>query len=124
MNKFGLLFACTFAGMVFAVGCGGDDESGSGGGGNSSRVDDIKALTGNAMAGQSRFQAVCGISSCHGPNGNDGDATAGDLPALVPTLSDDSIISTVIDGTGSMPAQTLDDQQVADVLAYVRDTWQ
>jgi mono/diheme cytochrome c family protein len=108
---------CAVAGLMLVVGCGGDDETGSGGGGNGSRLDDIKALTGNATAGTTVYTTTCGISSCHGPNGNDGDANSADLTS---GFSQDAIISAVIDGLGSMPAQSqLSDQQVADATAYV-----
>ena len=42
-----------------------------------------------------------------------------------PTLDDGVIVGTIINGdrTGGMPAQDLSDQEVADVLAYVRATF-
>jgi mono/diheme cytochrome c family protein len=106
------------------VGCGGDDEGSGGAGGTDPDVQAILDLTGDVTAGSTVYTQTCGISSCHGPSGNDGLATAGDLPTLIPSLSDESIVSTVIKGKGSMPAQgALTDQNVADVLAYVNDRW-
>jgi mono/diheme cytochrome c family protein len=107
---------------ALALGCGGDDETGSSGGGE---VDAILALSGNSAAGSAVYTQTCGISSCHGSSGNNGSQTAGDLPVAVPAASDSSIVTTVIKGQDSMPAQgALEDQQVADVLAYLRDTFQ
>ena len=105
-----------------AAACGGDD-SGSGGG-SGGRVDTILSLSGDASAGSTTYGTLCGSSSCHGQNGNDGASNAGDLPAAVPGLSDEAIVSVIIDGQGAMPAQSLDDQEVADVLAYCRATFQ
>ncbi len=118
---------CALLGVALTVGCGGDDEgtSSGGGGGNTSRVDAIAALDGNVTGGQTVYSQTCGLTSCHGPNGNDGAANAGDLPTLVPTKTKEEIIDIVINGTGDMvPQSQLSDQQVADAVAYVQDQWQ
>jgi mono/diheme cytochrome c family protein len=42
---------------------------------------------------------------------------------VVPDRTDPSIVDTVINGRGVMSAQRLDDQQVADGLAWMRTAW-
>lgn len=90
---------------------GGDD------GGN--RNDDIKALSGNAATGETVFTSMtCASSGCHGMDGNSGSAPA--LRDVVSGLSDDQVINAVLDGEGSMPPNDLEDQEMADVLAWLR----
>ena len=119
-----LLYVLGVASLFALAACGGDD-GGSGGGGSSSRVDTIAAMVASADAtnGQTIYSGLCGSSSCHGPNGDDGASAAGDLPAQVPGLSDEQIITVIIEGQGGMPAQSLEDQEVADVVAYCRETF-
>ena len=112
--------------LAFGAACGGDD-AGSGGGGGGTRVDTIAGMVASADAtsGATIYTGLCGSSSCHGPSGDDGASNAGDLPAQVPGLTDEDIITVIIDGQGAMPAQgSLDDQEVADVVAYCRETFQ
>jgi mono/diheme cytochrome c family protein len=86
------------------------------------RVDDILALPADASAGESVYSSTCGTESCHGSDGSSG--AGADLTALVPTLSDSAIGSAIVDGVGSMPAQDdLSDQQIADVIAYLNETF-
>lgn len=82
--------------------CGGD-----------TRVEDILALTGDAVAGEAVFTANC--ESCHGVG-----ATGGSGPELVGHGADEEHVEVVIDGEEDMPAfgDTLSDQDIADVLAY------
>lgn len=71
------------------------------------------------------FTANCGVTACHGADGNTpGSTSTARLSMVVPLLEDATIVETIIFGTGAMPAQsTLSDQQVADVLAYVTATF-
>lgn len=111
--------------LALAAACGGDD-TGSGGGGGGDRVSTIAGMVSSADAtnGATIYSGLCGSSSCHGPSGDDGASNAGDLPAQVPSLTDEDIITVIIDGQGQMPAQSLEDQEVADVVAYCRETFQ
>ena len=94
-----------------------DSDSGDGGAGG--RNGDILALTGDAAAGETVFNSnACSSESCHGADGNSGSAPA--LMTVVSGLSDDAAIDSVLDGKGGMPPQALEDQQMADVLAWMR----
>ncbi|MEX1361678.1 MAG: cytochrome c [Nannocystaceae bacterium] len=104
--------------LLALSGC--DSDSGDGGGGD--RNADIKALTGDAASGQTVFSSMtCASSGCHGADGNSGSAPA--LRDSAPGLSDDQIIDSVLDGKGAMPPNDLEDQEMADVLAWVRSTF-
>lgn len=86
-------------------------------------VDSILSLDGDVAAGETVYNATCGAVSCHGPNGNDGPKP--DLTDEVPEKDDEALASIVRFGDGDMPAQTrLTDQDVADVIAYMRDRWE
>ena len=85
-------------------------------------VDAVLALDGDATAGAEVFAATCGTSSCHGPDGS-GSGEAVDLSEHVPHHDDAELVSFYVNGTGEMPAQGLEDQEGADVLAYLRDTF-
>lgn len=117
------LLAITFA-MTLVSGCDdGGDESGEEGGG--SRTDMILGLSGTSAAGQTVFTNNCGVASCHGADGNTpGTSSTKRLSDEIPSLSDKQIVDVVINGEGTMPPQSaLSDQQVADVLAYVQETF-
>jgi len=123
--------------VVGGLGCGDDeDATGSGGGGGTGgqggaptgRVADVLALSGDATAGATVFD-TCGLSNCHGPDGTASISNARDLTTHVPTATDAQIIKTVIDGsiTGAavMPPYggQFSDQEIADVVAYLRATF-
>lgn len=110
--------------LAFTAACGDKDTATDSGGGDdsgTSEVDAILALTGDATAGATTFSNVC--AGCHGADGASG--YAANLVEVAPTLDDAVIVGTIINGdsTGGMPAQDLSDQEVADVLAYVRATF-
>lgn len=111
------------AGLLSLPACddGGDSNDT---GGNNSRVDTILALTPDATAGQTVFTETCGLASCHGADGNTpGTPSTKKLTDEIMELSDSAVVTVIIDGKDSMPAQSLSDQQVADVLAYVNETF-
>ncbi len=115
------------AALGLATGCddGGDDGGDSGGGsGGEDRAAAILAIEGDAAAGQTVFEGnACSIDACHGADGVSGMASPS-LDASVPNASDMQIVTTFLNGKGSMPAQAqLSDQQLADVLAYVSNTF-
>ena len=64
---------------------------------------------------------LCSSSGCHGSDGNSGSAPA--LRDTVSGLSDDQIIDAVLDGKEAMPPNDLEDQQMADVLAWLRQSF-
>ena len=109
-----------FVALAFlTVGCGDGDDDIVDATPNAD-VEAILTLTGDETAGASVFSSTC--SACHGADGDSG--YAADLTSVVPARSDERIIEAVIYGDGSMPAQSaLTDQEVADVLAYCRDTF-
>lgn len=95
--------------VLGAMGCDG--------GGEPTRTEDILALTGAAAGGETVYQTNCAV--CHGADGAGG--VGADLTTTVPTLGDEAIVDTVLDGTtGMQPFDNLSDQAIADVLAYLR----
>ena len=84
----------------------GGDDSGTNG------TDDSGTDTAESASiarGEEIVQDVC--SHCHDP---------GALAKRAADLDDDTITSVIENGFGSMPAQDLDAQQIADVIAYLR----
>jgi|GEM_PF-1245817 len=112
--------------LALATGCddGGDDGGGDGGSGGDDRAATILGLTGDAAAGGQLFAGgSCATDACHGADGISGSA----MPSLemsVPDTDDATIVDSLLNGKGGMPSQaSLSDQQLADVLAYVSDTF-
>ncbi len=82
--------------------------------------EESEAVVGDAAAGADVYSANC--MSCHGADGKGDDANG--FPNLVETaMSADEIEAQVRAGAGAMPAfeGTLDDQEIADVVAYVQE---
>ena len=77
----------------------------------------IAALEGDATAGEPLYSNHC--ASCHGAT-----AGGGSGPNLVKELKDhdlEDMIDVVLDGDGSMPPfDSLEDQQIADIMAYIK----
>ena len=83
----------------------------------------IAALADSSANGQTVFASSCGIGACHGSDGDSGPAP--NLSTIAPGRSDTQLAEIVNCGAGNMPAQaSLSDQQVADVVAYVQETFQ
>lgn len=97
------------AALLFTA-CGGSDP-----------VDDILALDGDTTNGATLFSSNC--VSCHPADGSAGTGSA--LSEVVPTLDDASMVATISNGIGIMPAfsNNLTNQEIADVQAYVRETY-
>ncbi len=76
-------------------------------------------------AGADKYDLFC--SSCHGADGTAGVQVDGiaatDLSTVVPTLSDNTLTTVIQDGYLKMPKQDLDDDETADVIAYLRETF-
>lgn len=115
-----LILVTGLAAVVAA--CSGDETSSTSAGNCGSDVSSITSLTGNATIGQTSYASSCGTAECHGPNGDNSDA--GDLPTRIPEMTEAQIAATIKCGIGTMPAQNLDDQEIANVIAYVQATFQ
>ncbi len=100
-------------------GCG-DDLVLPGPTGGSDRVDVILVLTGDVAAGSSAFDAHCVV--CHVKDGQ-APFVGPALAAVVPDLSDRQLIDLMLVGIGSMPPTNLDDQEAADLLAWLVDSF-
>lgn len=83
------------------------------------------AVEGDVGAGSEHYDRTC--ASCHGPDGTAGvqvnGVAASDLTKLTPSLSDRALTTVIQDGKGEMPAQGLDDEETADCLAYLRESF-
>ncbi len=77
-----------------------------------------------ALSGQAGFDQAC--AACHQP---DGKGIEGAFPALAGNVfvqgSPETVVRTVLDGRGGMPAfrNDLDDEHIAAILTYVRSAW-
>lgn len=109
--------ALAVAVSLIVVGCGDDGETGE-----EDPIDAILGLDGNATAGEVAF-ATCAASNCHGSDGASGDPSSPDLADAVPALDDRGLAEVIKNGTGTMPGQNLSDQEIADVMAYCRQTF-
>lgn len=113
--------------LVLAIGCdddGGDEGDTGAGSGGEDRAASILGLEGDAATGATLFTSSgCSNDSCHGADGVSGPASPS-LDTSVLASDDAQIVNTFLNGKGGMPAQSsLDDQQLADLLAYVSDTF-
>jgi len=92
--------------------CGGDEA-------NDDRIAAILELDGDVAAGATGYASNC--ASCHGADGEGG---TGPAMADAVTLSDEDIVDVVLNGVGGMPGfDSLEDQEIADILAFVTDTF-
>ena len=76
---------------------------------------DISAADGDTANGEALFAANC--MGCHGA-----DATGGEGGPDIAGVSDSNpVINIILDGDGSMPgfADTLSDQDISDILAWL-----
>jgi mono/diheme cytochrome c family protein len=82
-------------------------------------------ITPDPVAGADVYSANCVV--CHGPDGTAGISGAADLTVKVPTLTDDEIANVVLNGEATadfaMAPIALSDQEMADLLAYLRQTF-
>lgn len=99
------------------VGCSGKDGSDSGSGDT--------AVTGDAAAGATAYASDC--ESCHGSDGKAGVDVSGtassDLTVVVPDQTDTELHGIIANGYGAMPAVTQDETRIADLTAYLRQTF-
>lgn len=85
--------------------------------GASDRAVAISELSGDAEAGAPLYSDNC--SRCHGAT-----ARGGSGPDLVSHLKDHDeaeLIDEILEGSGGMPSfKSLEDQQIADIIAHIR----
>ena len=102
-------------GTVAWLALAGCDKGGDSAGGD---------LVGDPVAGEKVFQSTCANVKCHGPDGSGSGekSKAADLADEVPTKSDAEIETIIREGFALMPAvdPPLSDQEIADVIAYLR----
>ncbi len=82
--------------------------------------DAVLAEDGSSARGEVIFQTRC--AGCHGTEGQ-GSRRA---PALSGTMTrwwDRDLAHTILNGRGRMSGQGLSDQEAADVIAWLSDTW-
>lgn len=96
-------------------------------GGSTDRVTTIESLTGDLASGETVYTENCAV--CHLEDGT-GDLNGGVGIDLVQLYTDEpngehDFIGTVLNGEGDMTAfaDMLDDQQIADVMAYLKDAF-
>jgi cytochrome c oxidase subunit 2 len=91
------------------------------------RIASIAKLTGNTAAGKTVYETSSApkCAACHGADGKGNDAKK--FPELAePSQNDDvaELAEAIVNGKGKMPAQkSLTDQQIADVVAYMKATF-
>ncbi len=111
--------------LVLGAACDDGGEEEDDGGMDHARTDTVLGLTGDSAAGMTLFPASCGQAPCHGADGN----TPGDPMMLakpfseeIPAKTDREIVNVVLNGYETMASQAaaLDDQQIADLLAFLR----
>ena len=80
---------------------------------------------GDAANGEALYAASC--VSCHGAGGDLGVETGGvaaaNLQEEVPESDDAELADVIQGGEGAMAPVALDDQETADVIAYMRGLW-
>ncbi|MEM6990919.1 MAG: c-type cytochrome [Myxococcota bacterium] len=83
------------------------------------RTEAVLERTGSASDGATLFAGSC--TGCHGADGT-GSGFAPSLYDRVPLRDDRSLLRTLLQGKGNMPAwaETFDDQQLADLRAFLR----
>jgi mono/diheme cytochrome c family protein len=89
-----------------------------GGGQNAMRSSAILALTGDAAAGQMSYASRCVM--CHGPDGKSGTARH-DVPGHAKNKPTETVNELLVGNAAGMPSYAnLTDQQLADLLAYLK----
>ncbi len=98
--------------LSISAGCDSDDEE--------TRSSKVLGLEGNRDAGEGIFtMGTCSADGCHSTA-----PSSTDLTDVVPNLTSETIVDSLINGKGLMPTQgALSDQQLADVLAYIEETF-
>lgn len=99
--------------FVTLIGCSGKDGG------------DTGTVTGDATAGAAAYATDC--ESCHGADGKAGVDVGGtassDLTIEIPDQTDAELHDIIANGFGAMPAITQDETRIADLTAYLRQTF-
>lgn len=74
---------------------------------------------GDPVRGATLYDAKCAV--CHGDDGTAGIDGAASLPELIPSRTDEEILTLIREGTGEMPGQYPETEDAADVLAFLRE---
>jgi len=84
-------------------------------------VDAVLELEGDSGLGAELYVQEC--TSCHEADGMG--VNSAPLPDAVSASSDAELVEAILSGPGYMPnfIDTLESQDVADVIAYLNDTW-
>lgn len=117
--------------LLVACGGGGDTPASSGNGGD---TESVMASTGDPVAGEAKYNEVC--IACHGPAGAgvEGLGKPFTTSDFVPSQTDDELLAFIKTGrpishpdntTGvDMPPKggnpALSDEQIMDIIAYIR----
>lgn len=118
--------------LTLAVACGDDEkdtsssdgDSGSGSDGTGGdRVSDILAISGDASSGSTVYSSNC--VACHAEDGSGGIGTAlSGSGGAINTLSDEQIVTVILEGTTGMSAYDfLSDQDLADLFAHLKSAF-
>jgi len=105
------------------AGCGGADNAGTDGG-TQTRTQRIAALTGDVAAGQLVYENN-GCSGCHGATGT-GTSSGKSLTATLKNDPRADVLDTLLNGvpnTAMGSYASLEDQQLADLYAYMKATF-
>lgn len=84
--------------------------------GEADRTATIVGLSGDSANGETLYSSTC--AACHGADGSGG----GSYPALAGlSISDEAKVDIILYGDGSMPSyeDSYEDQDIADILAYI-----
>jgi len=84
-------------------------------------IDPDTDVDGDPELGVVTYQATCANAGCHGADGDVGPAS--DLTAAVPFYTDERLSNIIQNGAGRMPGQPVPDEELADLLAYLRLTF-
>ncbi|MEE2751028.1 MAG: cytochrome c [Myxococcota bacterium] len=79
----------------------------------------LDEVVGDIERGAEVFAGTC--AGCHGPEGSGGSAPG--LMYIVKQHDDSGLTDIILEGTGNMPPQDLSNQELADVIAYLRDSF-
>ena len=102
--------------LMVLVACNGDTS------GDDTDAGDTDQTAGDPVAGAAIYGDIC--ADCHGADGTAGTVIDGvpaaDHTVVIQTLTDAEITDTVQNGNGAMPAQDVGDDEMPDLLAYLR----
>ncbi len=110
--------------LVVAVGCGDEEiedycDPGPCDGGTGLEETGLEEVVGDIERGVQVFAAAC--AGCHGADGSGGNGPG--LMYLVKENNDSMLTQIILGGVGDMPGQNLSNQEVVDVIAFLRDTY-